>query len=104
MRQPQNNYRYTVTNILGTISDAATFGEGSFRLEWSQFDSGPYDYSKKLPSKIVFRESVYSNLLSLEITTLRCEPMTLTVERFCGGAWIAWFSGRFNLNDAGWNL
>lgn len=107
MKQPGNNYRYSITNILGTSAGVPAFGEGDFRLEWNlrDGDGGPFDYSKDFPSKVVFKEAVFSHLLSIEITTTRCEFMTLVVERFCDGAWSPlWFVGRFSLNDATWNL
>lgn len=103
MKQPINNFRYTITNILGTTVGVAAFGEGAFSIEWNFEDGGPYDYSKEFPSKIVFREAVYQNLLSIETTSARCDLMTMTAERFCAGGWVPWFTGQFSLNDGTWD-
>lgn len=107
MRQPTNRYRYIITNRLGTLQ-AAPLGESNFTIEWEKDTEGRQDYRKNLPSKIVFTGPVYQNLLKLERSIYRCDPIDMSVERLCsaGGVetWELWFSGRMSLNEGDWNI
>jgi hypothetical protein len=103
MKQPTNFFRYTITNVLGIVQ-AKPLGENDFRIEWNLQDEAKLFYKKSLPSKIVFKEAMFQNLYSIEKTVGRCDYHTIEVERDCGGVWSSWFSGRFSLNDASWNL
>jgi hypothetical protein len=107
MKQPNNKYRYKITNRLGTLQ-AAPLGESNFTIEWTREDEGKLDYKNELPSKIIFRDEVYRNLLRLEQSIYRCDYVTIAIERRCmqgqSEDWVPWFSGRMSFNDATWDL
>jgi hypothetical protein len=102
MKQPVNQYRYTITNLMGA-SIVAPFGEGGATIQWNRENEDRLDYSKSFPNKIIFKESVFNSLYTIERSLNRCDLMILKVERNCGGVWNEWFAGRFTLMDALWN-
>lgn len=103
MKTVVNKFRYVITNRLGVLQ-VQPLGESNFTIEWTREDGGKLDYKNELPSKIVFTGAAYQNLLKLERSIYRCDYVTITVERKCGGAWVPWFSGRMSNNDGTWDL
>ena len=103
MKTVTNKFRYVVTNRLGVLQ-VQPLGESNFTIEWSREVGGKLDYKNELPSKIVFTGAAYQNLLKLERSIYRCDYVSITVERWCGSAWVAWFSGRMSNNDGTWDL
>jgi len=103
MKTVTNKFRYVVTNRLGVLQ-VQPLGESNFTIEWNREVGGKLDYKNELPSKIVFTGSAYQNLLKLERSIYRCDFVNITVERWCGSAWVPWFSGRMSNNDGTWDL
>lgn len=103
MKTPKNKFRYKVSNRLGVL-EVQPLGESNFTIDWNRESSGLLDYKNELPSKITFTGAAYQNLLKLERSIYRCDFVTITVERLCGGAWVPWFSGRMSNNDGTWDL
>lgn len=103
MKTVVNRFRYVVTNRLGVLQ-VQPLGESNFIIDWTREAGGKLDYKNELPSKIVFTGAAYQNLLKLERSVYRCDFVTITVERKCGGTWVPWFSGRMSNNDGTWDL
>jgi hypothetical protein len=103
MKTVVNRFRYVVANRLGVLQ-VQPLGESNFTIDWTREEGGKLDYKNELPSKIVFTGDAYQNLLKLEKSVYRCDFVSITVERNCGGAWVPWFSGRMSNNDGTWDL
>lgn len=103
MKQPKNKFRYKVTNRLGLLQ-VAPLDESTFTIEWSRETGGKLDYKNELPSKITFTGDAFNSLYKLEKSIYRCDFVAITVERWCSGGWVAWFSGRMSNNDGTWDL
>lgn len=103
MKTVTNKYRYVVTNRLGVLQ-VQPLGESNFTIDWTRETGGKLDYKNELPSKIIFTGTAYLNLLKLERSIYRCDYVNITVERWCGSAWVPWFSGRMSNNDGTWDL
>lgn len=103
VRDPVNNYRYTLQDRLGT-NITRPLGENSFAIEWGRETGGKQYYTRELTGKIIFTGDSFQQLLKIERSIYRCDYVNITVERRCvSGAvesWIPWFSGRMSLNDA----
>lgn len=96
-------FRYTVTSVSGSAA-ATPLGTGGFRREWTLEDGELYKYSETMPSRMKFTGPTYQDLLTLENSNLRCQFLTLLIERDCGAGWVTYFTGTFTLNDAIWDL
>lgn len=103
MKQPANHYRYSLTDLNGTAY-VVPFGEASFRMEWTREDEQKNGYNKTMPGKVVFTGATFTELLNIEKTNLRCGWNYLLIQKNCGGTWADFYSGRFSLNDAAWDL
>jgi hypothetical protein len=103
MKQPANHYRYSLTDLNGTAY-VVPFGEASYRIEWTREDEQKNGYNKTMPGKVVFTGATFTELLNIEKTNLRCNWIYLIIQKNCGGTWADFYSGRFSLNDAAWDL
>lgn len=103
------SYRYQFTNRLGSFA-AQPLSSDEFSIQWTRNADAKLDYSKTLPNTVVIKDeklnatSVYKKLLRLEESIYRCDFNEIVVERLCGTNWVPWFSGRFSLNAATWDL
>lgn len=99
---PLNYFRYTFTSRLGN-EFVAPLGESDFKIEWTRADDQRMDYKSEFPNKMVIAGDAFTNLIKLEKSVYRCEFISVSIERNCGG-WVPWFSGRISLNDGSWDL
>ena len=81
---PKNNYKYTITDRLGTYI-SIPLGENDFSIEWERQDDDNLDYSKGIQGKMYFQKESYLRLMQMENSVYRCEEQILSVYRVCNG-------------------
>ena len=100
---PKNNYKYTITDRLGTYV-SVPLGENDFSIEWERQDDDNLDYSKGIQGKMYFQKESYLRLMQMENSVYRCEEQILTVYRNCGGVDLKLIEARISLNEGDFDL
>lgn len=100
---PKNNYKYTITDRLGTYI-SVPLGENNFSIEWERQDDDNLDYSKGIQGKMYFQKESYLRLMQMENSVYRCEEQILTVYRNCGGVDLKLIEARISLNEGDFDL
>lgn len=101
--KPKNNYKYTITDRLGTY-EVEPLGEGEFSLDYERENDDKLDYKINLSGKIVLVKTPYNRVMQMEGSVYRCDEQTLSVSKDCGGVLKPIFTGQISLNDAEFNL
>ena len=100
---PKNNYKYTITDRLGTYI-SIPLGENDFSIEWERQDDDNLDYSKGIQGKMYFQKESYLRLMQMENSVYRCEEQILSVYRICNGVELKLIEARISLNEGDFDL
>ena len=91
---PKNNYKYTITDRLGTY-EVEPLGEGEFSLDYERENDDKLDYKINLSGKIVLVKTPYNRVMQMEGSVYRYDEQTLSVSKDCGGVLKPIFQGKF---------
>ncbi len=100
----RNQYRYIISAVPFGTREVMPMGEGDIAETYAPFeDDFIADYARNITGKLKLIGADFNWLYNIETSVYRCDAVSITIQRKCGGGWIDWFPGVINLTKAEFN-